>query len=1468
MSYIELSNFQKYAGSVISRRGKMYWMQGLVKLVSVDGNRYVAKVFGTDEYETVVEIDGNEVVSHSCTCPYNGNLCKHEVALLLEIKDCLTSGRPLIPSSSVSQGASHPSLQSQPFSQMTLSGFETDGASDSFHLLGVELTKKELFLLGVLTCSGYKSLSDLRYIPAYAAKGMKITAQERNASMISLSNKGFLTRNRMSWGGSEYTLRSDLCLDVLKEIIENHPNWLNFYRQELHPAPKEEYLVEVVEALLGKRETIEHEWSDFKYENEDENYIYRVINQIVLREDEDKFLRIVKPERLLINLHLLLDDVMDHNNPHILERIAIVLNRFSDKNDNWHVAYHHLRLFVFYATGTLLPWLETRKQSSYCYYTDAVVALYEDRLDDAILLFHKGLSMRRDKDLWKHVPYDTVTFFLYVVALGRRRNAQDIETLRKLYDYRYDSKAQWCSSVFVLLNFFQSNRQPKETNALEDIVLGNKSTVLCNKCVAAIILGFFGEVESIKASFPKTEIAVLKCEMSSFGLSDSGTWPYEPALDKFKPVETWKMELLELINDASQISSSSMETGEPAGRLVYIVKHYEGGYRISEIREQKRLKSGNWGKGRKLSYYVWAEGNVAMDDIDKQIHTEWMSKYAYRGYYGEIPKLQIVLPYLKGTDKLLREAKSETVPINLREETPFVFTETDGDMIRFGTNIPSKGEYYSSLMLDNHKKDEWVFYKASQRAFAMISRLVGLKSVPVSAEPMLEQLFENLKGQVEIHSEIAGGLEIGKVEGNTRLTLRIIPQKDAFDISLYLFPVEGGARSFFPGTGTAVYYDINDGVKVEVVRDLKKEKRALKALNQVLNERLHIGEFSLQSPDIQITTTDLLELVESRSNYSDLFELEWPEGEPFRLREVDGGSWKVSANPVGGWFELEGDIHLTDDYIVSMGQLLSLIREGDGRFIRLGDSDYVHLSDSLRSQLLRIDTLAQRHGDKVRLSEVAMAVSGDSLQGEMEIEEPDALLVMRRRIRESEDMEVEIPDNLNAVLRDYQEDGVRWMLRMTSWGAGVCLADDMGLGKTLQTIAVMLSRKSEGAQMVVAPASVAGNWRREVERFAPSLNIVMLNELNINDRASAVSELGPGDLLVLTYGLLVSECENLISREWASVCLDEAHTIKNRETKSSAAAMQLKAGCRIILTGTPIQNHLGELWNLMQFINPGLLGSYDHFNMRFIAPIAAGRQEPRSQLKRLIAPFMLRRTKQEVVRELPDKEEIMVPVAMSPEEMAVYEVIRRQAKSELESSSTLSVNALALITKLREAACSATLADKALSIPSSKLDVLLDKLTQIIQQGNRVLVFSQFTSFLDMAIPEMEAAGIHDYFYLNGSTPLRDRSKMVEEFQKGHKAVFLVSLKAGGLGLNLTGANYVIHLDPWWNPAIEQQATDRAYRIGQKQKVTVYHLIAENTIEEKILRLHQTKRSLADSLLQGTDMSHKLITQDLLDMIV
>jgi SNF2 family DNA or RNA helicase len=316
--------------------------------------------------------------------------------------------------------------------------------------------------------------------------------------------------------------------------------------------------------------------------------------------------------------------------------------------------------------------------------------------------------------------------------------------------------------------------------------------------------------------------------------------------------------------------------------------------------------------------------------------------------------------------------------------------------------------------------------------------------------------------------------------------------------------------------------------------------------------------------------------------------------------------------------------------------------------------------------------------------------------------------------------------------------------------------------------------------------------------------------------------------------------------------------------------MKLQATHRIILTGTPVQNHLGELWNLFQFANPGLLGSHEQFRQKYIIPIEMQDNKERSrQLKRIVAPFMLRRTKQEVVEELPEKTEINVPVELTDDELAIYEVIRRRAKQLLEdeqASAGVSVNTLAEITRLRQAACSAQLVEKNWTGDCSKLTALSDLLQEIIGGGNAVLIFSQFTSFLAIA-REMLDRQKQPYLYLDGSVSIKQRDKLVQDFQHGRCPIFLISLKAGGLGLNLTGANYVIHLDPWWNPAIEQQATDRAYRIGQRQNVTVYHLISQHTIEEKILRLHETKRNLADAMLEGTSQSHKLSSEELLQML-
>ena len=503
----------------------------------------------------------------------------------------------------------------------------------------------------------------------------------------------------------------------------------------------------------------------------------------------------------------------------------------------------------------------------------------------------------------------------------------------------------------------------------------------------------------------------------------------------------------------------------------------------------------------------------------------------------------------------------------------------------------------------------------------------------------------------------------------------------------------------------------------------------------------------------------------------------------------------------------------------------------------------------------------------MRISTFNASLLSSALDGEIKVMHDKNIDELQEKIRKSMSRKPEVSKKLKTELRDYQADGYQWMERITGWGAGVCLADDMGLGKTVQTIAFLLSKMKEGPALVAAPASVVPNWRNELKRFSPALNVHILN--TADDRQETIKKAKAGDIVITTYGLFVTEKKSLTEKKWNTVCLDEAHVIKNRETKTSSAVMQLQAKYRIILTGTPVQNHLGELWNLFQFINPGLLGSYDHFSRKYIVPIEQQDNKERSrQLRRIIAPFMLRRTKQEVVEELPDKTEINMPVELSDDEMSVYEVIRRRAKQLLEDekSNNVSVSTLAEITKLRQAACSAKLVEKSWQGENSKIKLLTELVENIIEGGNTLLVFSQFTSFLALVREAFEEINI-PYLYLDGSVNMRKRELLVRQFQQGECPVFIISLKAGGLGLNLTSANYVVHLDPWWNPAIEQQATDRAYRIGQRQNVTVYHLISQHTIEEKILRLHNTKRDLADAMLEGSNQSHKLTAKDLLEML-
>ena len=601
--------------------------------------------------------------------------------------------------------------------------------------------------------------------------------------------------------------------------------------------------------------------------------------------------------------------------------------------------------------------------------------------------------------------------------------------------------------------------------------------------------------------------------------------------------------------------------------------------------------------------------------------------------------------------------------------------------------------------------------------------------------------------------------------------------------------------------------------------------------------------------------------------------VEWPDGEQLKFKGIlTESDIDIEVKSDTDWFAVEGKAKLGVD-IFSLDQLIAACcKDSHDGFVRIGEDEYIHMTDTLRRHIAELDAILNM-GDRKEKSVPKYLVGAlASSLGEMNQNTDGGYKAFRDKMKKAYDTDVKIPDGLQATLRPYQEEGFKWMTHLDSWGAGACLADDMGLGKTLQALTFILSKAENGPSLIVGPKSVIPNWVAEIRKFTPSLNVVVLNDTP--HRAEAIEEASAYTVVLCTYGVLTTESALLASRTWNVVCLDEAQQIKNRNTMVSQAAMDLEAQSRIILTGTPLQNHVGELWNLMQFINPGLLGKWNVFRDTFVNWQLD--EEHRTVLKEMTQPFILRRTKQQVLKDLPEKIEGTHYVSMTEKEEEVYETMRQRvelkfkknkSKSEREIAKELDIAYFTELMKLRLASCDMHLINSRWRYDSSKVKALMEILETLMEvEDNNILVFSQFTSFLSIVKAEIEKRQ-WDYHYLDGQTSMKKRQEMVEEFQQGNKRLFLSSLKAGGLGINLTRANYVILLDPWWNPAIENQATDRAHRIGQKRCVSVIRLISQHTIEEKILRLHESKQTMSDDLLEGTADSYKLSYDDILEMV-
>ena len=917
----------------------------------------------------------------------------------------------------------------------------------------------------------------------------------------------------------------------------------------------------------------------------------------------------------------------------------------------------------------------------------------------------------------------------------------------------------------------------------------------------------------------------------------------------------WQSVLEGLMDEAE---GGKTVTDEPDTRLMYIRESPDSN--AIQVREQTRLKNGAWGNGKRLSESRYKKGVVeCMNNADRRI----LARLNHSDHW-EL-QLEHVIEEMVDDSRLYigRTAPFELVKVD--RDKPYLMVEKEDDRFVVKSNVPL-GKAQDDLVIVEDSPTHYSLINIPNEIRGYYIKLLQLGSLPLEAEPTLRSLLAKIGGKVELHSSlIEGGSTLPLVEGQWNVGFKLSPKPGGnWEVEVFVRPLPGGRKTFRLGMGDEVIIDENEEGRVRVKRHLELERQNRELVSHFWNsEGEEFIEREIYSPEFML---DLVQMIQSQP---DTFYAEWPEGQGFKIRSLNKGmsSWSGVLRQRGQWFDIEGDVDIDEQTRISISELLELVGKSKGKFVKIGEGEFLALSEKLKAQLKALDAIANRERGKIKISPFSAALMGDDLlNGGLKLKMDQTLQDIRQRILDGSNYSPAIPKELNATLRPYQKDGYLWIARLNSWGAGALLADDMGLGKTIQTIAFLLLKKNEGPSLVVAPASVVPNWKSEMEKFAPTLNVQVLNFAA--DRQQVIRDAQAGDVVVTTYGILLSIQEDITQKHWNVACLDEAHIIKNRGAKTSAAAMKIQADNRVMLTGTPVQNHLGELWSLFQFVNPGLLGNYEHFSQKFIIPIEGYQdKEKQEQLEHIVHPFMLRRTKQAVLKELPEKIEIYHTVELSRDELAIYESIRVRAEKMLQAAGTdINMHVLAEITRLRQAACSAQLIEPKWTGECSKITSLVELLQGVIEGGNRALVFSQFVSFFDIVRKELDRLGMK-YFYIDGSVSMKQRAEMVEAFQNGENSLFLISLKAGGLGLNLTGANYVFHLDPWWNPAIEQQATDRTYRIGQNRAVTVYHLVSKNTIEEKIIRLHQTKRDLAENILAGTDTSYKLTGKDLLEMV-
>jgi superfamily II DNA or RNA helicase len=943
-----------------------------------------------------------------------------------------------------------------------------------------------------------------------------------------------------------------------------------------------------------------------------------------------------------------------------------------------------------------------------------------------------------------------------------------------------------------------------------------------------------------------------------------------PDADARRSHSAWERFLDEFSRSLTEADAARPPARFAAAQIVYVIDRaatLNGPGLALEVQSRQRKKNGEWAKPKPTSVAL-SEIIQLPDPVDREIvplllgasdpyNTPYLTQYGRASFRLAQPLVDRVLPLVAQSARALLRARphpdEEIVPLAWDDGPPWTFHlevvhgsasesfSIDGALVRGGDRLAIREPW---MLIDGYVfHGRFVARLDARGAFAWLTHLrrSGPVVIPSDATGRLVDVLarsgiDPLDLPEELRFEIASESPqacVSLTPGARRGPMPMLDAEVTFDY--------GGLR-VGPGHATTAF---DPDRRRLIRRDSAFEQAALTRLSQLGFSR-H-WDYLLARQHLWISADQFSNAL--RVLIREGWRVE-AEGRTFRTAQAMRSEVRSGID----WFELHGAVDFGDGKVVRLPRLLADRAHGDAT-ITLDDGTVGIVPEEWLRRWSGIARMGELSGDHVRFKVSQVALLDAALASQPAIRVDERFARTREQLATFSGIgALDAAPSFAGHLRDYQRDALGWFAFLRRFQVGGCLADDMGLGKTVMVLAwldrLRRERRKTAPSLVVVPRSVVFNWKEEAARFAPKLRV-----LDFSGAARSTGDLHKYDLIVTTYGAMRRDAVHLKEGEFHYVILDEAQAIKNPSTASAKAARLLRASHRLALSGTPVENHLGELWSLFEFLNPGLLGTSSAFAKH---SVAASKRDPDAMelLARGLRPFILRRTKAQVAPELPARTELTLHCELQGMQRELYDELRAHYRTTLlhrierDGLAKSKMHILEALLRLRQAACHTALVDpRRAGAPSAKFEALLPLLGEVWDEGHKCLVFSQFTSLLGLLRTRLDEGGTR-YEYLDGQT--RDRDARVNRFQNDPDCrLFLISLKAGGLGLNLTAAEYVFLLDPWWNPAVEAQAIDRAHRIGQTRHVFAYRLLAVNTVEEKIAELQATKRDLADAILQA-----------------